>query len=115
VIDPAAPDKAGLNMRIERIQNRVSTPLNQLLDVLRFIGNKMLHVEDQPAELVVMALDDEEGPQLVEHLLEATNDLVDELITQPRRKNGLWDRLPEKVKTEITNARSPTNAEGSDG
>jgi hypothetical protein len=68
----------------------------------------MLHIEDQPAELVVLALDDEEGPQLVEHLLEATNDLVDELITRPRRANELWDRLPEAVRTNIIRARSPT-------
>lgn len=113
VIDPDAPDDARLNKRIERIQGRVSTSLAQLLDVLRFTGNKMLHVEDQPAELVVMALDDEEGPQLVEYLLEATNDLVDELITRPRRANELWDRLPQGVKTSITSARSPTTAGGS--
>lgn len=107
-IDPAAPNNARLDGRIQRIQRSVSTPLTQLLDVVRFTGNKMLHIEDQPAELVVLALDDEEGPQLVEHLLEATNDLVDELITRPRRANELWDRLPEAVRTNIIRARSPT-------
>jgi hypothetical protein len=40
-IDPAAPNNARLDGRIQRIQRSVSTPLTQLLDVVRFTGNKM--------------------------------------------------------------------------
>jgi hypothetical protein len=106
-IDPAAPNNARLDGRIQRIQRSVSTPLTQLLDVVRFTGNKMLHIEDQPAELVVLALDDEEGPQLVEHLLEATNDLVDELITRPRRAN---EEAYAKRSLKKWSARTAVNA-----
>jgi hypothetical protein len=92
-LDPGAPAPATLDKRIDRIRGQVSKPMGQMLDLVRNLGNKMLHVEDQPDELVVMALDDQAGPELVDLLLRAANELVDELITRPRMVKELHDRL----------------------
>lgn len=94
VVDPDAPPKANLETRIERLRPRMTQPLGELLDVVRVTGNGALHVEDQPGELVVMALHDEEGPELLELLLQAANDLVEELITRPSTTSGLWAKAP---------------------
>jgi hypothetical protein len=110
LLDPDAPAGANLDRRIDRIRERVSTPLGELLEVVRYVGNKMLHVEDQPGELVVLALDDQDGPALGELLLEAINDLVDELITKPTTVASLRDRLPETVRARLTGAASGASA-----
>ncbi|SFB57072.1 hypothetical protein SAMN05216266_120103 [Amycolatopsis marina] len=70
----------------------------------------MLHVEDEPAEIVAIAHDDETGPAMVELLLDAANHLVDELITRPRQTSALWDKLPETVKTQIEHAKGQADA-----
>ncbi|HEV2780786.1 MAG TPA: DUF4145 domain-containing protein [Actinophytocola sp.] len=46
VLDPRAPKGAKLDTRIDRIRGRVSTPLGEMLEVVRYLGNKMLHVEE---------------------------------------------------------------------
>lgn len=113
VLDPGAPAGATLDKRIDRIRSRVSTPLGELLEVVRYLGNKMLHVEDQPGDLVVLALDDQEGPALVELLLAAANDLVAELITKPNTVAGLRDRLPEQVRAKLAGGASGGSGGGS--
>jgi hypothetical protein len=79
----------------------VSTPLGELLDVVRVLGNDALHLDDQPGELLVLALDDTTGPELVELLLNTANDLVDELVTKPKTSRGLWDQLPEGIQARL--------------
>jgi hypothetical protein len=101
ILDPGASPTAKLHQRIARLKSRVSTPLGQMLDVVRVTGNGAVHVDDQPDDLVIMALDDQEGPALLELLLETANDLVDELITRPKIVGDLWDKLPEAVKAQI--------------
>ncbi len=109
-LDPDAPKGANLDKRIERVKARgVSTPVGEMLDVVRVTGNHALHVDDQPGELVVLALDDQDGPQLLELFLELVNDLVDELITKPATTRALWDKLPEGVKFQL---RSDSDASG---
>lgn len=103
-LDPDAPKNAKLDQRIERIRPQLTPQTAQLLDVLRVTGNGALHVDDEPGELVVMALDDEEGPALLELLLETANDLVEEMIARPTTVGGLWQRLPEGVRNRITAA-----------
>lgn len=111
-LDPDASKEANLASRITRIKDRgVSTPLGQMLDVVRVAGNGALHVEDQPDELVVMALNDHEGPQLLELFLEVANNLVDEMITKPKTAQGLWDKLPAGVKAQL---ESSTTGQSSD-
>lgn len=103
-LDPDAPKNAKLNERIERLHRQVSTPLGKLLDVVRVVGNGALHVDDKPDELVVIAMDDTTGPPLIELMLQAANDLVDELITHPKTVQDLWDKLPTGVKATLDRA-----------
>lgn len=97
-IDPDAPARAKLDDRIVRLRGQVSTSLGQLLDVVRVTGNSALHRDDHPSEIVVLALDDKEGPATLGVLLQAANDMVDELITKPRTAESLWNMLPESVR-----------------
>lgn len=100
-LDPQAPKKAKLDARIERIRDQVSTSLGQMLDVVRATGNSSLHGDETPTDLVVILLDDQEGAEMLELLLETANDLVDEMITRPRRKSELWDKLSPGIKASI--------------
>ena len=72
-----------------------------MLDVVREADNGALHVEDEPNEFVVMILDDEDGPALLDLLLNTTNDLVDVLITRPATSTRLWDLLPAGVRDRL--------------
>jgi hypothetical protein len=111
-LDPGASAGANLAARIERIKQRgVSTPVGEMLDVVRATANELLHEKDEPGELVVLTLDDEEGPQLVELFLEVTNDLVDELITKPATTRGLWDKLSPGIKAKLQH--TPATSSGS--
>lgn len=110
-LDADAPKHANLEQRIARIQPRVSTETWQLLEVVRVTGNGAVHVDEQPDEIVIMALDDTEGPALLEMLLETANNLVDELITRPRITSGLWETLPEKIKSKVRPGSSPPPAD----
>lgn len=97
-LDPEAPKSASLKKRIERIQSRVSSHLAQQLHVLRVTGNGAVHVDEQPDSIVLLMLDDEEGPALLEILLDTVNQLTEELVTRPRVAKTLFDQLPEKVR-----------------
>jgi hypothetical protein len=106
ILDPEAPSNANLDTRISRLKPRITRSLGEMLDVVRVTGNGALHVDDQPGELVVMALDDEEGPQLLELLLQAANDLVEELVTRPSTTQGLWSKLPSGVRARMQTSSS---------
>jgi hypothetical protein len=54
-----------------------------------------------------MALDDVEGPQLLELLLQTANDLVEELVTRPSTTRGLWTKLPEGVRARLRLTTNP--------
>lgn len=100
-LDPNAPKRMNLDGRIARVRKRVTTPTGQLLDLVRVTGNGAVHVDDDPSDIVVIALSDTEGPALLELLLEATNSLVDELITRPKLVSSLWEKLPDATKAKI--------------
>jgi hypothetical protein len=101
-IDDEAPARANLETRIGRLRPRVSTPLAQLLDVVRVTGNGALHSDD--SDIVVFALDDQEGPAVFALLLEAANGLVDELITKPRVVSEVWNKLPQAIRDKSQKA-----------
>lgn len=101
-IDNDAPPRANLETRIARLRPRVSTPLAQLLDVVRVTGNGALHSDD--SDIVAFALDDHEGPAAFALLLQAANGLVDELITRPRVTSELWNMLPQTIRDRSQNA-----------
>ncbi|MEU4675109.1 DUF4145 domain-containing protein [Amycolatopsis sp. NPDC023774] len=108
-LDSGAPTKTNLAGYIDRVRPRVSSPLARLLDVVRVTGNQALHVDEQPPELVVLILD-EDQPDVLETLLETTNDLVDELITRDQRSRELRDKLPDTVKAQIPDPDAPAAA-----
>jgi hypothetical protein len=112
VLDPDGPPREDLSARIARIKSRVTQPLGEMLDVVRVTGNGALHVDEQPGELVVMALDDKDGPQLLELLLQTANDLVEELVTRPSTTSELWTKLPEGVRNRL---QPPGSSGGGDG
>ncbi|WP_374754928.1 DUF4145 domain-containing protein [Pseudonocardia sp. N23] len=98
-IDVSAPPRANLESRIARLKDRVSTPLGQLLDVVRVSGNGALHQSENTSDIVVLALDDRDGPAVLGVLLQTANDLVEELITRPQVAGNLWEKLPESIRT----------------
>ncbi|MBB3665252.1 hypothetical protein FB384_004205 [Prauserella sediminis] len=112
-LDSGASSKDGLDIRIARLHDRVSPDLAQILNVVRFTGNKVLHGEDQPSELVVMALDDHTGPAVIGALLAAANDLVDELISRPKERKALFDKLSDGVKQDIAQKQARAQEEQS--
>lgn len=89
----------------------VSSPVGQMLDVVRVTGNGAVHVDDQPGDLVILVLDDVQGPELVSMLLQAINDLVDDLITKPQQAAKLSALIPPSVQARIEklSASSSTN------
>jgi K+-sensing histidine kinase KdpD len=98
-LDIEASKNDRLDDYIARVSEKVSTPLAELLTAIRHIGNKSLHVDDESDEIVALYLGDvEEG--IVEMLFEAINNLVDELITRPKRTAELYARLPEGVRAD---------------
>lgn len=110
-IDPDTPKRATLEIRISRLKSKVSTPLGQLLDVVRVTGNGALHLDDTPGELVILALDDREGPAILALLLATANDLVEELITRPRTAAELWNKLPQSVRDRSTPSAQTSSGE----
>lgn len=101
-LDPDALRSAMLEQRIARIKRQgISTSLGRMLDVVRVVGNGAVHVKDEPNDLVVLVLDDEQGPEFVNLLLQVTNDLVDELITKSRIVEELWEKIPEVIRARI--------------
>ncbi|MBB5857875.1 DUF4145 domain-containing protein [Amycolatopsis umgeniensis] len=100
-LDAGAPANARLDDRIALLHGRISTPLQQLLDIVRVLGNDMLHVDEQPGDLAVIALDEDQGPGVIELVLRAANDLVDELVTRPRTTSSLWAHLSPGTQQNI--------------
>jgi len=103
-LDPAPA--RNLAARIERIQSAVSTPLAQMLTIIRHTGNMALHAGDAEDDLMVLVLDPEQEP-IVGLFFEAINDLVDELITRPARAQALFEKLPEDVRAKVANPKTP--------
>lgn len=108
LLDPDAPKGSRLDDHIARLADRVSTPLGELLDVIRHVGNAALHGNDDD-DLVVMYLSENEGAdEIAELLFDAINDLVDELVARPKKTAALWDKLPAGVKQTIERKKQQT-------
>ncbi|MFR9804811.1 DUF4145 domain-containing protein [Pseudonocardia sp. RS010] len=93
-------ERGTLNDRIGRLEGRVSSGLFQMLDVVRYTGNEVLH-EQEAGDLAAIALDDSDGPALIEAFLDCANRLVDELITRPAQDQQLWTMLPPSIAESI--------------
>lgn len=97
-VDPDAAGSMNLNQRIDRLHGKVSSELGRLLHVVRLTANGVVHVDDQPHELVVLFLDDEEGPALFELMLDTVNQLADELIARPEMLLEVFSKLPASLR-----------------
>jgi len=100
VLDPDAPKGHDLKKRIDRMESRVSSPLWEMLTVIRHAGNGSLHVEDQPDDVIVLILDPEET-EIVDLIFAAINDVVDELVTRPKRTRAVFEKVPQSVRDRI--------------
>ena len=96
LVDQDASPKLKLDGRIQRVQKEVSASLGRMLDVIRHGGNQALHGADDSDGIVVLILDPGDTT-IVDFFFESINDLVDELITKPRRRTELVDALPPDV------------------
>lgn len=86
------PKRRDLNTRIGELKDRLNPSLWQVLTALRVVGNDALHSED--GELVALYLSDDAG-ELADMFLAAINELVEELITRPKRAAEIYAMLSE--------------------
>jgi hypothetical protein len=107
-LDPEAPKGATLDKRIERVTPRVSTSARTLLEMVRVSGNGAVHADDEPDEIVTIVLSDQEGPSVLEMLLDAANDLVDELIARPAQIEQRRAQLPQHVQDKLQGSPDQT-------
>ena len=98
-LDPDAPKGTRLDGYIARVESKVSQPTWQLLTVIRHTGNKSLHIDDEPDDAVVFVLSDADA-QVAPLMFEAINDVVQQLISHPKRVAELYARVPENVRTD---------------
>jgi len=105
-LQPELP-KASLADRIKMVMPLVSSPLADMLTVIRHVGNKSLHAEETPDDAMVLVLDPDQT-EIVELIFETINDLVDELITKPKRARAMHDLVPDRIRAAVKR-ESPTS------
>jgi hypothetical protein len=98
--DPSALKKDDLITLISKAKPTLPSHVGSLLDVVRHAGNKSLHVEDEPDDVMVLVLD-EGNTEIGPLIFEAINLLVDERVTKPAAVEALFDGLPQGVKDSI--------------
>lgn len=105
-VDPQ-DGRVDLATRIDRVLPKVSTPLGEMLTVIRHTGNKSVHPDDDPDDEVMLLILDPAQDDIVELIFASINDLVDELVTKPKRTADLFTRVPEKVRREVGKKTPP--------
>jgi len=98
--DPGASKKDDLVTLIRKAKPTLPSHVGTLLDIVRHAGNKSLHVEDEPDDVMVLVLD-EGNTEIGPIIFEAINLLVDERITKPAAVAALYDGLPDGVRASI--------------
>jgi len=93
LLKEVAPSSAHKNLqsRVGALRGSVNESLWKLLTALRVVGNDSLHGDQD--ELVIMYLEGA-AAEVVEPFFGAINSLVEELITQPRKAQELYDLIP---------------------
>lgn len=71
---------------------RLTAQIQKAMDSLRVIGNNAVH----PGEI-----DLDENPDMVSPLFDLVNMIVDAMISEPRRVDELFSKLPEGAKQAI--------------
>ncbi|MEL0627640.1 DUF4145 domain-containing protein [Salinibacterium amurskyense] len=92
-------DSAGkrLDVLIAELRERIGTPLWQLITALRVVGNDSLHSE--AGELVALFLDSSHDVA-VEPLFGAINEIVEQVITRPKKAEELYNMIPESKRAD---------------
>ena len=98
----ASGSRKNLQVRIGELDGRINLGLWKVLTALRIVGNDSLH--DEADDLVVLYLSDEQFDP-AELLFGALNALVEELITQPRKADALYQMIPEAKREAAERAR----------
>ncbi len=73
-------------------QEHIDHDIQQMLDAGRIIGNNAVH----PGELDLQAT-----PELVDSLFWVTNELVEELISKPKRRKAIYESIPQSNRQAI--------------
>lgn len=107
--EPAASKKDDLVALIGKAKPTLPSHVGTLLDIVRHAGNKSLHVEDEPDDVMVLVLD-EGNTDIGTIIFEAINLLVDERITKPGAVAALYAGLPDGVKESIERRAKEDNA-----
>lgn len=102
-LDPV-DGKPDLAKRIKHVLPRVSSSLGEMLTIIRHAGNKSLHVDGAPDDVMVLVLDPEEE-EIVGLIFAAINELVDELVTKPARVRKYFEDVPERIRLQAGNAQ----------
>jgi hypothetical protein len=80
------------------VANGLPVTIQQALDVVRVIGNESVH----PG-----VLDLRDDSETVGHLFDLVNLIVEDRISQPKRVQALYDRLPDEKKAAIARRDAP--------
>lgn len=94
--------KQDLAKRIDHVlvKVRATSPLGQMLTVIRHSGNKSLHIEEQPDAIMVQILDSEK-PGVLALIFQSINDLIEELVSHPKRVAQLFEDVPEEIRKQV--------------
>ena len=68
--------------------------------IVRHAGNKSLHVDDEPDDVLVLVLD-EGNTEIGPLIFEVVNQSVDEQVTKPAMAKNLVNSLPDGVREAI--------------
>lgn len=82
-----------INDDINRLfENGLSANLTRVMHSVRIIGNESVH----PGEISV-----DDDPDIAEALFGLIDQIIDQLITQPRLREELWEKLPENKRKPV--------------
>ena len=83
-----------INKNIASLVKRgISVEVQQALDIVRVVGNKAVH----PGQIAF----DVDSVETAETLFALINLIVDRLISEPKRIDEMFDKLPENVKNAV--------------
>jgi uncharacterized protein DUF4145 len=74
------------------VEQGLPTQIQQALDVIRVVGNNAVH----PGEL-----DPGDIAEMVSPLFELTNQIVEEMISKPKKLNALYGKIPKNARDAI--------------
>ena len=109
-LDPMT-GRPDLSQRIEHVLGSVSEPLAQMLTVVRYAGNKSLHPDPEPGEMMVLLLNPEEV-EIVEVMFTSINELVQELVTAPARTKSIFGKLPAAIQEAFLKSQERAASKG---